>query len=84
MHVVRNADAYEVKSFDAVADGSDFNPTAKAIFGERYDAFIALQADDKAKKVTREEAIATYVFSHLIPAKYYQDFGWDAQEIPMQ
>ena len=84
MHVARNADAFEVKSFDAVADGSDFNPTAKAIFGERYDAFIAIYSDDQAKKATREEAIATYVSSHQIPAKYYQDFGWDAQEIPVK
>ena len=84
MHVAKIADAYEVKSFDAVADGSDFNPTAKTIFGERYDALIALLSDDKAKKVTREEAIATYVSTHQISAKYYQDFGWDAQEIPMQ
>ena len=36
------------------------------------------------EKVTREEAITTYVSGHQIPAKYYQDFGWDAQEIPMK
>lgn len=84
MHVAKMDDTYQVKSFDAVGDGSDFAPTAKAIFGERYDAFIALQSNDQAKKATREEAIAAYVSSHQISAKYYQDFGWDAQEIPMQ
>lgn len=84
MHVALSADGYEVKSFDAVEDGSSFDPTAKAIFGDKYDAFIALLGDDKAREATRAEAIAAYVTSHEVPAKFYQDFGWDAKEIPLK
>lgn len=83
MHVAKTADGYEVKAFDAVEDGSSFDPTAKAIFGDRYDAFISLQSDDKENKITREQALAAYVTAHQIPAKYYQDYGWDAQELPL-
>lgn len=81
MHVAKLADGYEVNAFDAVGDGSSFDPTAKAIFGDRYDAFIALQADDAEKDATRGQAIAAYVKANQIPAKFYQDFGWEAKEI---
>ena len=33
MHVKKAGDGFEVFQFDAVGDGSDFTPTAKAIFG---------------------------------------------------
>lgn len=83
MHVAKTADGYAVKAFDAVGDGSSFDPTAKAIFGDRYDAFVSLLSDDKEREITRAQAIAAYVTAKQIPAKYYQDFGWDAQEIPL-
>ena len=84
MHLAKTADGYEVKSFDAVGDGASFTPTAKTIFGDFYDAFITLQSDDQVRKSAREEAIAAFVTSLQIPAKFYQDFGWDAQEIPLK
>ena len=66
----------------AVADGAEFIPTAKAIFEDCYDAFTALQSDDAQKKAAREQSLADYVAEHQLPVKYYQDFGWDAIEIP--
>jgi len=82
MHVAKTADGYKVKSFDAVADGAEFIPTAKAIFEDCYDAFIALQSNDAHKKAAREQSLADYVAENQLPVKYYQDYGWDAIEIP--
>lgn len=81
MHVSKTADGYKVTGFDAVGDGSDFNPTAKAIFGELYDAFIALQSNDEAKAAARMKSIADFVDDNDIDASYYQDYGWPAVEI---
>lgn len=82
MHVGKTADGYAVSLFDAVGDGSDFLPTAKAIFGEYFDAFMTLQSDDEARKTVREKAIADYVAANEIPVSYYQDFGWPAVKLP--
>ena len=57
MHVKKTDDGFEVFQFDAVGDGSDFTPTAKAIFGDRFDAFMALYSNDDAKKAARAESI---------------------------
>ena len=82
MHVAEADGCYEVKSFDSVADGAEFIPTAKEIFGEHYDEFIAVQSDDAARKDAREQSLADFVAAKQLPVKVYQDYGWDAVEIP--
>ena len=64
MHVKKTEDGFEVFQFDAVGDGSDFNPTAKAIFGDRFDAFMALYSNDDAKKAARAKSILDYAEAH--------------------
>ena len=81
MHVKKTDGGFEVFQFDAVGDGSDFNPTAKAIFGDRYDAFIALSSDDDAKKTARAKSILDYTETNNLEVSYYQDFGWPAVRI---
>jgi hypothetical protein len=81
MHVSKTEDGYAVTQFYPVGDGADFEPTAKIIFDEYFDAFMAIQSDDAARKATREKAIADYVTAHSIPVSYYQDFGWPAEKI---
>lgn len=81
MHVSKADNTLSVTAFDAVGDGSSFDPTAKEIFGDFYPLFIGLLSNDAAKKADREAAIAAFVASEGIPAKYYQDFGWDPVEI---
>ncbi len=78
MHVKKTEDGFEVFQFDAVGDGSDFNPTAKAIFGDRFDAFMALYSNDDAKKAARAKSILDYAEAHGLDISCYQDFGWPA------
>ena len=81
MHVKKTEDGFEVFQFDAVGDGSDFNPTAKAIFGDRFDAFMALYSNDDAKKAARAKSILDYAEAHGLDISCYQDFGWPAVKI---
>lgn len=66
----------QVVAFDAVGDGSAFNPTAKRIFGERYEQFMKVNADDQLRDSTRTRIIADYVAKHHLPVTMYQDYGW--------
>lgn len=81
MHVKKTGDGFEVTAFDAVGDGSDFNPTAKAVFGERYEAFMALYSDDDAKRAARIQSILDYAAANNLDISYYQDYGWPAVKI---
>ena len=82
MHISKADDGtYSITAFDEVGDGSTFHPTAKGIFGDLYDLFLARLSDAEVKKADREAATAAFVASEGIPAKYYQDFGWDPVEI---
>ena len=47
MHIRQKEKGFEVTSFDQVEDGSRYMPTAKKIFGDKFDAFQAInQVED--------------------------------------
>ncbi|MBR0308601.1 MAG: hypothetical protein IJH92_06885 [Mogibacterium sp.] len=78
MHMKKNDDgSYEVTSFDVVADGGGFTESAKEIFGDKYDDFIAVQSDSDAREAKRLETVTVYVNANEIPCTQYQDEGWD-------
>ena len=77
MHLVPDGDYYKVESFDAVGDGSEFEPTAKAIFGDKYDEFMKINSDDETMNAARIQAIKDYVQATGIEVTQYQDYGWD-------
>lgn len=81
MHVKKAEDGFEVTSFDAVGDGSQFDPTAKAIFGDRYQALIDLWADEDSKQSARSQSIRDYAKANDLNVSYYQDYGWPAVKI---
>ena len=72
---------YTVTGFDQVGDGSDYMPSAKRIFGDKFDTFQAINSNDKQREEVRSAQIADYVKTHELPVKYYQDYGWPAIEI---
>lgn len=83
MHVRQFADGhFEVTGFDGVEDGAAFTPSAKQIFGSRYDEFLKVNSDQERRERTRAGAIGAYVRAHGLPARLYKDFGWPAVEIP--
>ena len=73
---------YAVTGFDQVGDGSEYLPSAKRIYGDKFDAFQAIYSNDKKREEARAAQIAEYVKSHDLTVKYYQDYGWPAREIP--
>ena len=75
---------YQVVSFEQVEDGAGNLSSAKRIFGEYYDAYQAVNSNENYREEVRATAIADYVKAHNLPVKYYQDYGWPAQEIPVK
>lgn len=84
MHVRQLGDnGFEVTSFEQVGDGSEFLPTAKTIFGDKFDEFMSAYSDQDKREAKRKEVIAGYVRKHDLPVKVYQDYGWPAVPIPL-
>ena len=83
MHVIKASEGHlTVTAFEAVGDGSSFTPTAKAIFGDRFDEFQKVNSDNVGREEARKSAIAAHVFKNNLPVKVYKDYGWPAVEIP--
>ncbi|MCR4957665.1 MAG: hypothetical protein K6B13_03530 [Prevotella sp.] len=81
MHIRQTEKGYEVTAFDQVEDGSSYLPTAKKIFGDKYDAFQAINSDEKGREKLRAEGLAEYVRKHGLTATMYQDYGWPAKKL---
>lgn len=82
IHLKKGDNGYEVTAFDQVGDGSQFEPTAKKIFGDKYDAFMKVHSNDKEREQNRAQGIAKFVKEHNVKATMYQDYGWPAVKLP--
>lgn len=81
MHVAKTGNAYTVTAFDVVEDGSHFLPSAKRIFGDKFDAFQKIQSNDELRKELRRMAVSAYVKQNGIKAVMYKDYGWDPVQL---
>ena len=81
MHLRKAGGSYEVTAFERVEDGSNNLPTAKKIFGTRYDAFHTVNSDEEAREAARAAGLAEFVRKHGIKASLYQDYGWPAKKL---
>lgn len=79
---VDDSRGYEVTKMEIVGDGSDFEPTAKKIFGKYYDDFIKSSGDTKGRDEIRAQIIANYVAANNLKIKAFQDYGWDPVPLP--
>lgn len=82
IHVCKTENGFEVTSFDQVEDGSSYLPSAKKIFGEKYDAFHNINSDEQKREEIRTEVLSAFVKEHNIPVTMYQDYGWPAKKLP--
>lgn len=82
MHIRQTEKGFEVTGFDAVEDGSRYLPSAKRIFGKKYEAFHAINSDAEARERLRAEGLAVYAKKHGLGATLYQDYGWPAKKLP--
>jgi len=83
MHVCKNDDGYEVTNFEQVADGSDNIPSAKRIFGDKFDSFQTIQSDDQMREQMRAEELVNFVKANNLSATMYQDYGWPAKALEL-
>ena len=69
---------------DELCRRTDYDPaeSAKKIFGDHYNEFEKLSADDKASEQTRAQIIANYVAANNLKITAYQDYGWDPVTLP--
>ena len=81
MHIRQTEKGFEVTAFDQVEDGSSYLPTAKKIFGDKFDAFKAINSDEKNRERLRAEGLATYAKKNGLAVTLYQDYGWPAKKL---
>lgn len=84
LHLRQTADSYEVTAFDAVEDGSSFEPTAREIFGVKYDLLMSSLGNQEAREDARLYMTAEYVREHGLKATMLQDYGWPAVALPLE
>ena len=82
MHIKQTDYGFEVTDFDQVEDGSRNLPSAKRIFGDKYDAFHAINSDADRREKLRADVLAEYVRKEGLSATMYQDYGLPAQKLP--
>ncbi len=81
LHIRQTDTGYEVIGFDQVADGSDNLKSAQQIFGDKYEAFHAIQSDEQTREQHRLEVLADYVKKHNLSISFVQDYGWPAKTL---
>lgn len=75
---------YMVTGFEQVGDGSDFDPSARRLFGLKYGDFHKINSDQEAREKERARSIADYVKENNLTVKFYKDYGWPAVAIPAE
>jgi hypothetical protein len=81
LHIRQTEKGFEVTAFDQVEDGSRYLPTAKKIFGDKFDAFKVINSDEKNRERLRAEGLATYAKKNGLAVTLYQDYGWPAKKL---
>lgn len=81
MHICQTDNGFKVTAFEQVEDGSRNLPTAKKIFGEKFDAFQAIHSDERKREKLRADVLTSYVKKHNLKVSMYQDFGWPAKKL---
>ena len=81
MHLTGQGDNYTVTKMDIVADGEDFNASAKKLFGDNYDAFMNVYSDQDAREEARKITVSDYVNMNGLSVTKYQDEGWKPVEL---
>jgi len=77
IHLKKLDKGYDVSKMDSVEDGSNFDPSAKKIYGKYYDDFMKIYSDNDANQKVRKQFISDYVKANNLDIKAYKDYGWD-------
>jgi len=83
MHIRQTKKGFEVIAYDRVEDSSSYVPSAKKIFGDKYEAFQTINSDDKRRNRLRADVLVNYIKKHHLTATMYQDYGWPAVKLDL-
>ena len=83
MEFIQVGEGYSVREFEQVGDGSNFEPSAKDIFEEKYDTFMEVNSDQEARESLRQQIMIDYIKANGLAVTKYQDEGWDPVELAM-
>lgn len=83
MELIEVGSGYTVKEMETVADGGNFESSAKDIFEEKYDDFMKVYSDQDGRQALRTQTVADYVKANGLNVTKYQDEGWDPVELPL-
>lgn len=83
MELIQVGEGYTVEEFDEVGDGSNFEPTARDIFEEKYDTFMEVNGDQEARESLRQQIMIDYIKANGLNVTKYQDEGWDPVELAL-
>ena len=82
IHMKQDGDKYTATGMDFTEDGSDFDESAKKLFGDYYEDFIKIHSDDDARNELRKVTVSDYVnMNGLDKIIQFQDEGWDPVEL---
>ena len=70
-----------VTAFEQTVDGAGFTASAKRIFGNHYDIYRDMHANENVREAVRQEQLGEYIRRHNLPVHYYQDYGWPAVQL---
>ena len=70
-----------VAAFEQTVDGAGNDASAKRIFGSHYNIYCNMHSNADVREAVRKEQLGEYIHRHNIPARYYQDYGWQAVEL---
>ena len=84
IHVKTTDDGYEVTGMDVVEDGSNYDASAKEIFGDYYEDFSKVTADSDSREEIRAQIISNYVFANDLSITSYKDYGTEPVSLPEQ
>ena len=81
MHICQTDNGFKVTAFEQVEDGTRNLPSAKKIFGEKFDVFQAIHNDEQKRERLRADVLTSYAKKHNLKASMYQDYGWPAKKL---
>ena len=81
MTLKQEEDRLTVKAFEQTVDGAGNAASAQRIFGKHYDVFNNIHMNPEVQKAARKEQLQEYVRQNNLSIRYYQDYGWEAEEL---
>ena len=72
---------WTVTSFEQTVDGAGNVASAKRIFGDYFDVYESIHANDRIREEVRKDQLRYYIREHGMDVKFYQDYGWPAIDI---